>query len=159
MKGVLSRVIPIVLGVFLMSSNVLAQEEFTHQATGIKFTLPAGWSYEQSGDHFEASSPDESVVLLFFAGKHSETEAAMQEAANILDLIMSDAAVTKEATHEKVNNLDQVYLEGTGNVEGETIDWDLTMVYGGSSSLAVVALGDIDGMQDTINHIYGSIHK
>ena len=57
----------------LVTASAFAQETFTHQQSGLNFTLQAGWSYEAEGDHFEATSPDESVILFFFVGTGSRT--------------------------------------------------------------------------------------
>ena len=155
-KLVGTLLLSILVGVLL---PVAAQETFTHEPTGLSFTLPAGWAYVHEGDHFEATSPDESVILLFLAGRSSEVEKALDEAVNELDRHISDVNITTEATQETINGLTQVYLEGDGMVDGEQIDWDLTLVIGGRSSLAIVALGDIDSSQGVVDRIYASVKQ
>jgi hypothetical protein len=44
--------------IFAVLSLFFAQEIFTHIDSGLNFELPAGWIYEDAGDHFEATSPD-----------------------------------------------------------------------------------------------------
>ncbi len=143
---------------FLISGAIMAQERFTHTC-GLSFVLPANWSYTAEGDHFEATSPDESVVLLFFTGKSAVVEEALRLAVQELDGIIEDAQITTAAIDEVVNGMTQSYVEGDGYVEGEEIDWDLTFTQGSRSSMVIIGLGDIEGMQSTITGIYASISE
>ncbi len=139
---------------------VRAQETFTHEKSGLKFTLPAGWTYTQEGDHFEAASPDDSAALLFFVGRGDEVEAIVDGAVDALADIIRDPKLTTDLTEEVINGLLQVYVEGDGLIDGETVDWDLTVIRGGGrSSMVIVALGDIDSNQRVFDRIYRSVRK
>ena len=136
-----------------------SQETFTHTPSGLSFTLPAGWSYTQEGDHFEAASPGDEVILLFFVGKFYEVEAAINGAVDELANIVKNPNITTETTEAEINGLLQVFIEGDGLFEGEVMDWDLTLVQGSKKCMVVIALGDIDSNQRIMDGIYDSIHE
>ena len=148
-----------VLFCLLMIPAVFAQESFTHEPSGLTFTLPAGWTYSHEGDHFEAASSDESIVLLFFVGKSYEVEAAINGAVDELSKIIRNVNVTTDVTEVEVNGLNHAFIEGDGLMEGEVIDWDLTVVQGSRKCMAIVALGDIDSYQGIVDKIYDSIRE
>lgn len=141
----------------LLWTLFLAQEVFTHQQSGLNFELPAGWTYTQVGDHFEATSPNEDVTLLFFVGNETEAEAAADEAAEVLDELFSNVNITLGPEIEEVNGLVQIYLEGDGYMDDIQMDWDLTIACGDRKAMVIVALGDIEGMQRVVDNIYASI--
>lgn len=143
--------------IMLLWTLFLMQEVFTHQQSGLNFELPAGWTYTQVGDHFEATSPNEDVTLLFFVGNETEAEAAADEAAETLDEIFSNVNITLGPEIAEVNGLTQVYLEGDGTMEGVRMDWDLTIVCGNRKAMVIVGLGDIEGMQRVVDGIYASV--
>jgi len=136
-----------------------AQERFTHTQTGLGFYLPAGWSYMQEGDHFEATNPGETVVLLFFVSQTQEAAEGIEAIGHELDQIMTQTRMTTEVTQEVVNGLTQIYGEGDGLLDGQRVDWDFTMVMGGAKSMIVVALGELEKNQATIDWIYSSIQR
>jgi len=138
---------------------VSAQETFTHAESGLSFTLPAGWTYTHEGDHFEASAPDEGLSLLFFVGWGDEVEEVLEGAIDDLASVMDEASITTDPSEEEINGLLQSFVEGDGLVDGVRVDWDLTVVTGGRRTMAVVAIGDIEGRQGVIDRIYRSIRR
>ena len=140
-------------------SSLSAQESFTHEGSGLTFTLPAGWTYTHEEDHFEASSPDESVALLFFVGHGSEVGAAIDGAVDELSYLMQDPKITTELTEARINGLVQTFVEGDGVMEDVVMDWDLTLIQGSRRSMVIVAIGDIEGNQRAIDGIYQSIRE
>jgi len=142
-----------------MAGGVATAEVIEHQASGLEFTLPDAWGTEQDGDLLTASSPDQGVVVFFFVSEHSTAQAFLDSMSAELDRLISHAEITREATEEQINGLTQVYVEGTGEHDGETVDWDLTLVVGDRASLVVVAMGDLEGRADAINAIYNSIQR
>ena len=143
----------------LMGLTCLAQERFTHSESGLSFALPGGWTYYQEGDHFAASSADETISLLIFVAATQEAAEGLSAIGDELDKIMTDSQLTTEVTEENVNGLTQVYAEGDGLVDGERIDWDFTMVVGGRKSMILIALGDLENNHGTLTGIYSSIQK
>jgi len=147
------------VGFSLLVLSSFAQETFTHEGSGLQFTLPAGWTYTSAGDHFEAASPDEEVYLLFFVGRDGEAAAAIDAVVEELSGIIHNPTISSEYTEEKVNGLTQVYVEGDGLVDGDRIDWDLSLIEGSRKSMVVVAFGAIEENHSTIQRIYRSIRE
>ncbi|MFC2158309.1 hypothetical protein ACFLT9_10780 [Acidobacteriota bacterium] len=154
-----SKLIFTALLVFLVSMT-FAQKTVTHSDSGLKFDLPDDWTTGQEGDSFATSDPDQSVLLIFFVGKAETASALLENIAEELDGVIEEPEITSEEVfEEEINGLLQVYIEGTGIHQGDEVDFDLTLVVGGPKSMAIIALGDIDGMQDTVDEIYSSIRK
>lgn len=149
--GLILLVMLLAITAFLMATSV------THNETGLMFEIPDDWSFDQEGDQFVATSSDESVFIYFFVGRFEDASLLMDNIADELDGIIDSPEITGEPYEEEINGLAQVYIEGSGYIEDEVIDFDLTLVIGGSKPMLVVALGDIDGFQDTIDMIYNSI--
>lgn len=151
-RGMLAMMIAVTLPLF-------AQETFTHEDSGLSFTLPGGWTYTQEGDHFEAASEDDEVSLLFFVGQGNDVPEMIDAIMDELADIIQKPGVSEEYNEEKINGLTQVYVEGDGYIEGERIDWDLTLVLGSDSAMVIVALGEIERFQGMMDRIYNSIRE
>jgi predicted Zn-dependent protease len=133
-------------------------EVFTHAAAGLQFDLPAGWKTNPNGDTLEASAPDGLPVVQFDVIGESDIEDYVTGWAEGAGESLTDFEITSDAVVEEVNGLSQIYSEGTANLEGHPVQWDLTIVKGGKKVLAVMALGeDLDGK--AIEKIYSSIRK
>ena len=143
----------------LLAVQAFAQETFTHEDSGLKFTLPAGWTYTHQGDHFEAASADETIILLFFVGNGAEVEEAIDAAVDGMSEVILDPKIVTERTEVQINGLTQVFMEGDGLVDGQPIDWDLTVVRGSRRCMAVVAMGEIENNQKLVDRIYESIRE
>ena len=141
---------------FVMTAIVMAVT-VTHSETGLKFNIPGDWSYDQEDNHFVAVSPDEDVILFFFVGKTDNIDDFFENIAEELSNVLEDPEISEEPYEEEVNGLIQVRMEGSGDYDGDIVDWDMTMVFGGNKSMSVIALGNISEMQDDIDQIYSSI--
>lgn len=148
----------LVAALCLVAGNARA-EEMEHEESGLQFTLPDGWTHEQQEDMLIATSPDEGVEVAFIVSEADTTEELMDVITSELDEVIKGAKTTKDVTEEKVNNLTQIYAEGTGQCEGEPCDWDLTLVVGAKKNLIVLAVGEIDANQKAITRLYNSIKK
>ena len=67
--------------------------------------------------------------------------------------------VSNQGIGEEVNGLLHFFAEGTGIVQGDTIDWDLTFGVGSRKSMVIVTVGDIDSNQAVVDRIYESIRQ
>ena len=144
--------------VFFLVSVAWASVTVTHTETGLQFDLPESWEIEQDGNLLTAASPDQSVILMFYVGKADDAADLLENIADELDGIIDEPEITSDDVEEaEINGLLQVFIEGTGYYGDDEVDFDLTMVFGGNRTMSIIALGDIDGMQDTIDRIYSSI--
>jgi hypothetical protein len=145
------------LGLGLVSTA--RAEVVRHSSSGLQAEVPDSWTQEQEGDLLTVSSPTKDVVMFFFVARRNDVAEFIDGITEELDRWIKKAEITQEATEEEVNGLTQYYVEGTGEADGEPVDWDVTYVVGGRSALAVVAVGDIGTNQAVINGIYGSISR
>ncbi|MCJ7679961.1 MAG: hypothetical protein MUP70_04465, partial [Candidatus Aminicenantes bacterium] len=130
--------------VLFLVSVAWASVTVTHKETGLKFDLPDNWEYSQDGNLFTATSPDESVILMFFVGKADDAADLLENIADELDGIISDPEITSDDVEEtEINGLLQIFIEGTGYYGDDEVDFDLTMVFGGRKTMSVIALGDL----------------
>lgn len=143
---------------FLIVSSLLAIT-ITHIQSGLKFDIPDDWEYSYDEDHFEAVSPDESVVLLFYVGKTDEVADLLDNISLELSGLIENPEINDNIFEAEVNGLSQVFIEGTGEYRGEIVDWDLTMVYGGKNSMSIIALGNIEDWESEITDIYASVQR
>jgi len=138
----------------------LAQSSFTHKGSGMRFTLPEGWTYTDQGNFFEASDPAQEVYLLFFEGKSQEAEASIEGALSDLGKLIKVPEITTEPTKSENNGLNITFLEGEGlTVNKEVIAWDLTCVQGTAKTMVIIAMGEIASNQKAVDGIYQSIHE
>jgi len=143
---------------FLIVSSLLAIT-ITHVQTGLKFDIPDDWEYSYHEDHFEAVSPDESVVLLFYAGKTDEVADLLDNITLELSDLIENPEINDNIFEAEVNGLTQVFIEGTGEYGGKIVDWDLTMVYGEKKSMSIIALGNIEGWESAITDLDASVQR
>ena len=149
----------IVFVLLVVFTGSIYAETFTNDKAGVQFDLPGGWKYEYEGDLFMAMSPDESVLLIFYAARKRRANNFMDTMAAELDGIVDDVEFNSEPYEERIHGLTQIYVEGTGFYGREQVDLDLTMVVGARRSLVIIGLGDIDGKQRKIDRIYSSIRR
>ena len=129
----------------------------THNETGLRFNIPDSWSHSEEDDIFTVVSPDEDVILFIFAGSTNNVEDFLDNIADELDNIFEDAEITEDPYEKEVNGLTQIRIEGTGSYDGEDVDWEMTMVFGATKAMSVIALGNISELKAAIDGIYSSI--
>lgn len=134
-------------------------DAYTHPESGLEFKIPGRWKVETEGDLMTATHPSGELAVVLFVASEEDAETFFSEIAGELDRFIKNVQFTRDPTEERVNNLTQVYVEGTGTVDGESIDFDLTYVLGGRKPMVAVAIGKIDANQKAVTDIYRSIKK
>jgi predicted Zn-dependent protease len=150
------------LAVFILmfsATALLLATVVTHNETGLKFQIPDDWTFDQEGDAFMATSSDESVFLYFYVGHFEDVSDLLDNITDELDSLFDYAEIGEDAVEEEINGLLQIYVEGTGEIDGEAVDFDLTIVIGGSKPMLIVALGDVENNQETLDDIYVSVQR
>lgn len=146
-------------------------ETLNHAPTGLHLNVPAGWEQKADGDLLVLNNPADDVVVLVFVGTDGTGKDFVLHVVKELEHLVKNPHVTKGPQTEKVNNLTQDYIEGTGTLleadkwipkgekSGETVDWDLTLATGGKEPLVIVAFGKLHDNQKILSAIYASIKK
>jgi predicted Zn-dependent protease len=146
------------LATALLLTGPAAAETFTHATAGLQFELPDGWTTKQDGDTLEAEGPGGLPSMQFDVIADAEVEHYVDGWAQGAGETFQEMEVTTDAKPEKINGLQQTYSEGTAKVDGQPIQWDLTIVQGGKKTLAIMAFGD-DLDAELMKSIYRSIRK
>jgi len=129
----------------------------THKGGGLQFTLPKDWKNEQKGDVLSASNADDSVTMIFNVTSESDVKKVTEDLSKIVDQTLDDVEVTNEATTEEINGLNQVWAAGNGTYEGKKVNWDVSVVLGGTKPMAILAVGEIDKNEELVYAVYRSI--
>ena len=106
-----------------------------------------------------------------FVGSDNSAKDFIEHIVKELEHLVKDPKVSKGPKTEKVNNLTQDYIEGTGSLldtdkwiphgekGGQSVDWDLTLVTGAKAPMVVIAFGNLAANQKTLDALYRSIKK
>ena len=96
------------------SSSSSGDNTFTHKEGGIQFTLPAGWKSKEQGDAMTVSTADDALQVVFWVPQGDDFD--------------KNPKVTTPG-HETTHNGMKAYAAaGTGEVNGETIAWEVDLV-------------------------------
>jgi len=154
-----------ILGV-MASATALQAEEYVHQASGLKFKLPKGWSCIEEKGRITVANKEKT---LFCVGDVIPKEAAKAIFADIEKFIdelegWDDVDVTDGPEKEEVNGLMQTWYEGTakfanGKGDAEETEWDMTIITGGKAVLFLIGTGELDENEEAYEAFFESIRK
>jgi hypothetical protein len=168
--AVMNRIIAGCLLSLVLAAGVRA-ETLEHVQTGLHLDVPAGWVHQAEGDLLLINNPADDVVLIVFVATDASAKEFVDHLIKELEHFVKNPKVTKGPKTEKVNNLTQDYIEGTGTLleedkwipkgekAGESVDWDLTLVTGSKLPMVVIAFGKLADNQKAIDAVYHSIKK
>src|SRR5262245_15891134 len=106
------------LALFVTSVNAA---EFVHKASGLKFTLPEGWSCKEKKDCLEIQNEDRSVAVVGGVITEDSVKASCADIKTFLDSLdgFDDIEVTGGTEKETVNGLKQTWYEGTATCKDD----------------------------------------
>jgi hypothetical protein len=102
-------------------------ETMKHEAGGIQFDVPEGWSHKADGDMIQVTNAEGSLSVLFWVAGEDNWEKALDAVATELDKVIHEAKIEEEAEEGEHNGLKTVEMSGSGKVEGTAMDWSLTL--------------------------------
>jgi len=128
-----------VISLFLIFDiTISAQETFTHKASGIDITLPAGWFYEIEGENMTAYTEDETLGVNFTVLKAADIDAALTEVDYMLDTEFDNVEIG-EAEDIDVNGMYCVWVDGYA--DGVELLFAVIQTPKNKSNLLVMAWG------------------
>lgn len=154
--------------VLLCGATTLIAEEFTHEASGLKLTLPKGWTCTEDGEKFTIENGDKTLALVGGVIPKDSAKAIMNDVGEFLESLdgLDDVEVVSGPEKETVNNLTQSWYSGTASFtdkesgsEAEEVEWDLTIVKGGKGILFLMGLGNLDDNEKVYTRLFESIEK
>ncbi len=148
------------------SATALRAEEYTHQASGLKFTLPKGWSCTEAKGRISISNKDKTLWCVGDVIPKESADAIFGDIEKFLGKLegWGDVEVTDGPQKEKVNGLMQTWYEGTTTIAGkndesEEMEWDMTIVSGGKAVLFLIGTGKLDENEQAYEKFFESIKK
>jgi hypothetical protein len=103
-------------------------ETFTHQDAGVQFQLPKGWKAKPDGEVITVSSADDALQVVFWVPDENTFDAAVKELDKELGKIIKNLKTTGKPTQDTHNGMAHYGENGTGVVEGATIEWSVDVL-------------------------------
>jgi predicted Zn-dependent protease len=143
---------------FLAVASVASGEVVRPPNTGLQLELPEGWKTRVNAGSLVAEPPDGKVYLSFAVIDEAKVKTYVAQWAEGMKGGLTDLQIDVDNQVSEVNDLQQIYSVGSATLEGKPIQWDITIVKGGTKALAVIALGEgLDG--DVVQQVYASIRR
>ena len=149
----------------LVCTTTLSAKDYTHKASGLKFTLPTGWTCKETKGKLEIDNADKSLAVVGGVIPKENAKAIFADIQKFLDQLdgLDDVEVTGGPEKETVNGLEQAWYEGTATVKTddktEEIELDLTVITGGKEILFLVGIGKLDDNEEAYEKFFESIEK
>lgn len=105
------------------TSSNSGDNTLSHQEAGLKFAPPAGWKQEPNGDTIQLTSPDNSVAIVITTMKADNLQAAASAIDTEIGKIIKNVEPSGEPETTEHNGMSVVSQEGTGDVDGQEIEW------------------------------------
>jgi len=149
-----------------LCATSLNAADFMHKASGLKFTLPEGWTCKEKKGRLEIENEDKTVAIVGGVIPKKSAKEIFKDIKKFLDSLdgFDDIEVASGPEKETVNGLEQAWYEGSAKVkdddgEAEEIEWDLTIVTGGKGILFLVGIGKLEEDEDAYSEFFDSIEK
>ena len=116
---------------------------YTHEAGGVTFDLPAGWTAEPDGDQLTVSPADDSVALVFWVTDEEDAAKALgAELAKQIQNLKFDG----EPKADKHNGMDHASVTGSGQVDGKDVLFSADFLEA-KKSLIVLTMGSMENLK------------
>ena len=160
------RLCPAAIALVLLCTTTLTANDYTHKGSGLRFTLPEGWTCKEKSGRLEIASADKTLSVVGGVIPKENAKAIFADIQKFLDQLdgLDDVEVTGGPEKEKVNGLEQAWYEGTASFKNENgkteeIEWDLTVITGGKALLFLVGIGKLDEHEEAYEEFFESIEK
>ena len=137
-----------------------------HKASGLKFTLPDGWTCKETKGRLEIDNEDKTVALVGGVIPKESAKAIFGDIEKFLDSLegFDDIEIASGPEKEKNNGLTLTWYDGTAKCKDDAgklqeIEWDLTVITGGKDLLFLVGIGKIEEDEDAYEEFFESIEK
>jgi len=101
---------------------------YKHQQAGIQFELPKGWKAKPDGEILTASTPDDSLQIVFWVPDEDTFDAAVKALDKELEKTVKKMKTTDKGKSDTHNGMPHYGESGTGEVDGATIDWSVDVL-------------------------------
>jgi hypothetical protein len=101
---------------------------YTHKEGGIQFELPAGWKAEPNGDQMTLSTPDNALSVVLWVPAEEDFQQAVGELDKELGKTIKNVKTNGEPKETQVGGMTTYSQSGTGEVEGNEIQWSVDII-------------------------------
>lgn len=152
--------------ILLTAATAISAKDYTHQESGLRFSLPKGWTCTEEGGKITIENKDKSLACVGGVIPQEAGKAIFADIKKFVDDLegLEDAEVTGGPEKETVNGLVQTWYEGSAtclnNAGKETeIEWDMTIITGGKEVVFFVGMGKLDENEEAYEEFFESIRK
>lgn len=110
------------------STTASGDNIYTHAEGGIQFELPAGWKATPEGDHMTLSTPDSSLSVVLWVPAEGDFQQAVDELDKELGKTIKNIKPSGEPRETTVGGMQTFSQSGTGDVEGNEIQWSVDII-------------------------------
>lgn len=96
---------------------------YTHPAGGVQFEAPPTWKAEADGEVMTLTAADGSLSIVFWVPKEGTIEEALTALDGELGKIIKNIKPSGEPEKGTLNGMTTYNVEGTGEVNGASIEW------------------------------------
>jgi hypothetical protein len=134
---------------------------FSHPNAGIQFEVPNSWKAEVDGEMMTVSAADGSLSIVFWVPKEVTVDAALDALDTELGKIMKNVKPNGEPEKGNLNGMMTYSAEGTGEIEGTSIEWSCHLMEAKKPVIALTfaAPGAYDQHQKDVDAFVKSIKK
>jgi hypothetical protein len=151
--------------VLVCAAAAVAQAaDYTHQPSGLKFSLPNGWICSEEGDRLTITNEDKTVAVVGGVIEQEASQAIFGDIKKFLASIdgWNNVVITAGPTTEEADGLELTWYEGNVTIKNENgaaeeLEWDMTIVKGGKQILFLVCTGKLDENEEEYEELFESI--
>ncbi len=123
-------------------------QKLTHPSGGITMGFPPTWLLDQQDQSLLAWSPDDAVRMLFRVIADDRLAVAVAAMNRELAEQIDDARMTRP-TETEFNGMDAVAANGTGAIDGRSVDIGVVLVRTGDDQVLLIMGFSVVGKADT----------
>lgn len=110
------------------STDSSGATHYTHKEGGIQFDSPAGWKAEPKDDQITLSTADSTVSVVIYVASEDNFNEATEAIDKELSKIIKNVKSNGEPKETTVAGMKAVNLNGTGEVNGNEIQWAVDLI-------------------------------
>jgi predicted Zn-dependent protease len=135
---------------------------FKHEAAGIQFTTPAGWSRRNDGSRLALTAPDGDMTIIVLTAAEGDLADVADEVDRQLGKFLTSTKVEGDLQTGTRNGITVVSQRGTGEMRGRPVEWSVRL-FEAKQQVLVLAFGapgsydkyypDVSGFVDSVRPI------
>jgi hypothetical protein len=108
---------------------VTAQDDvYRHATAGVRFVLPKGWKAKPEGEVITVSTADDALQMVFWVPEEDTIDAAVKDLDRELGKTIKNIKINGKGNRDTHNGMPHYSVDGTGEVEGVTIEWSVDVL-------------------------------